>query len=352
MGLTNQETQLAYAYKSLPEIDALVVTGENEQYTGCFSLLKQIGISNQIITGFDEHKAFKRLVKEFMTVVSDFKPDVVTVNTNWQLLIAGVAKFVAHEKFKLVYTIHGFRHNSPFKSVIARYLIGFLLLVFADKVNAPTVYVASKFSFLRRRLVSIPLGEDNIFFDKSAPPDFSSPLNFVFPGVFRQGKNQKMLIEAFAIYFQQSDNLQGKLYLPGEGEFRSAVMNFAKSLGISDRVVFPGQLNRQEMLDIYSMCQVAVIPTNSETFGHCIAEPLVMQRIVISRHVGLAPDYLVHGVNGFLFNGKEQLVQCLLRIDSMSQAERISMSKAACRTGENFRWITIANRHLSEFFTG
>jgi glycosyltransferase involved in cell wall biosynthesis len=214
------------------------------------------------------------------------------------------------------------------------------------------VYVASKFSFLRRRLVSIPLGEDNIFFDKSAPPDFSSPLNFVFPGVFRQGKNQKMLIEAFAIYFQQSDNLQGKLYLPGEGEFRSAVMNFAKSLGISDRVVFPGQLNRQEMLDIYSMCQVAVIPTNSETFGHCIAEPLVMQRIVISRHVGLAPDYLVHGVNGFLFNGKEQLVQCLLRIDSMSQAERISMSKAACRTGENFRWITIANRHLSEFFTG
>jgi glycosyltransferase involved in cell wall biosynthesis len=159
-----------------------------------------------------------------------------------------------------------------------------------------------------------------------------------------------MLIEAFAIYFQQSDNLQGKLYLPGEGEFRSAVMNFAKSLGISDRVVFPGQLNRQEMLDIYSMCQVAIIPTNSETFGHCIAEPLVMQRIVVSSHVGLAPDFLVNGVNGFLFNGKEQLVQCLLRIDSMSQTERISMSEAARRTGENFRWDKIANRYLKEVF--
>jgi glycosyltransferase involved in cell wall biosynthesis len=352
MGLTNQETQLAYAYKSLPVIDALVVTGENEQYTGCFSLLKQNEISNQIITGFDEHKAFKRLVKEFMTVVSDFKPDVVTVNTNWQILIAGVAKFVAHEKFKLVYTIHGFRHNSPFKSIIARYLIGLLLLVFADKVNAPTMYVASKFYFLRKKLVIIPLGEDNIFFDKSIPPDFSSPLNFVFPGVFRQGKNQKMLIEAFAQYLQQSNNLQGKLYLPGEGELRSAAMNLARSLGISDRVVFPGQLNRQEMLDMYSRCQVAIISTNSETFGHCIAEPLVMQRIVVSRHVGLASDFLVNGVNGFLFDGKDQLVQCLLHIDAMSQDELYNMSESARLTGENFRWNFIAKRYLCDIFTG
>jgi glycosyltransferase involved in cell wall biosynthesis len=350
MGLTNQETQLALAYKSVSEIDSMVVTGECEQYEGSFELLKNNGIANKIIIGFDVHHDFIRLIKEFLSIAEEFKPDIVTVNTNWQLVVVGFAKLFSTKKFKIVYTIHGFRHNSRLKSVVARYLIGALLLIFADVINSLTVYVKNRFSFLRQCMESIPLGEDEIFFKHSAPPDFSKPLNFIFPAVFRAGKNQEMLISAFSEYLKLTKDMQGKLFLPGEGELRNRAMKLASDLGIAGRVEFPGQLNRQEMLDMYLQCQVAIVPSNDETFGHCIAEPLVMQRIVVSRNVGLAPDFLVNGENGFLFEGRDELVQCMLGIHAMSQTALLKISEAAGVTGESFRWKNIAVKNCSELF--
>ena len=49
MGLTNQETQLALAYRSLDAVDVVVLSGENEQYNGCFAALADAGIPCIII---------------------------------------------------------------------------------------------------------------------------------------------------------------------------------------------------------------------------------------------------------------------------------------------------------------
>lgn len=350
MGLTNQETQLSLAYKNLANIDVLLVTGENEQYKGCFEIVQSSGIANKVIKGIDVHHDFIRLVKEFLSIVNIFKPEIVTVNTNWQLVIAGFARIIGRNKYKLIYTVHGFRHNSPFQSVIARFLIGLLLFFFADAINAPTVYVRDKYSLLSRRILTIPLGEDNLYFTNSSDPDFSKPLKFLFAGVFRVGKNQDMLINAFAEYLSITKDSESMLYLPGEGELRLNAIKIAEDLGVVNRVKFPGQLNRQEMLAMYEQCQVAIIPSNSETFGHCIAEPLVLSRIVISRNIGLAPDYIVDGKNGFLFEEKKQLVRCLLKVHSMSNDDLLKIAQSAGVTGKNFQWDNIASRHLKELF--
>ena len=350
LGLANQETQLSRAYNCLAGIDVLLLSGECEQYAGCFEILKRDGISNKIIKGFDVHHDFVRLVKEFLKVVNEFEPVIVTVNTNWQLVIAGVVNVCCKKKYKLIYTVHGFRHNDLIKSIIARLLISLLLFVFVDLINCPTVYVRKKYSALNRRIISIPLGVDDIFFSNNSDPDFSKPLNFLFAGVFRLGKNQAMLISAFAEYLHLSKDSESMLYLPGEGELRLNAIKIAEDLGVVNRVKFPGQLNRQEMLAMYEQCQVAIIPSNSETFGHCIAEPLVLSRIVISRNIGLAPDYIVDGKNGFLFEEKKQLVRCLLKVHSMSNDDLLKIAQSAGVTGKNFQWDNIASRHLKELF--
>lgn len=350
MGLTNQETQLAIAYKRLSDLEALVVTGENEQYEGCFRLLKKNSISNKIIKGFDSHRDLFRLIREFNRIATAFNPEIVTVNTNWHLLIVGVTRFIARKDYKIIYTIHGFRHNSRIKSVFARYLIGLALFILADAINAPTVYVKNKFSFLTGKIKTIPLGEDEIFFLHSACPDFSKPLNFIFAGVFRYGKNQETLIHAYFEYLKLSKDQKGMLLLPGDGELRGNAMQIAADLGIADRVHFPGQLNRQEMLAMYLKCQVAIIPSNDETFGHCIAEPLVMQRIVVSRNIGLAPDFLSNEKNCFLFADKNELVKRLLTINSMNRDHLVEISKQAGLIGAQFHWKHIAERHLNELF--
>ncbi len=348
MGLTAQETELAIAYRKLDYFDLLVVTGENEQFEGCFTKLLDRKVKNTVIQGFDEHSDFFRLVREFVKQCNAFQPDVVTLNTNWQLLIAGVARIFCKTKFKIVYTIHGFRNNKRIKSYLARFLIGVLLFLLANKVNAPTSYVANKFRIVKRKIVSIPLGEDPLFFNRSRPIQLSPTLKIIFPGQFRAGKNQDILILAIFDYMRQTGDKNIILYLPGSGELFRAAQKLAIDLGISDAVIFPGHLNRSEILELYNRCQITVVPTNSETFGHCIAEPLVLQRILITRHVGVAIDVVKHGENGFFFESAEDLVTCLKDIRRMSFAKLMRISKNAKETGEMFRWENIANRHYNE----
>lgn len=346
IGLTNQETQLAHAYQALGHVDICVVSGENEQISGSFCTLGKSGIPVAVIQGFDDHRHILKLANEFKDVLKRFKPDIVSVNTNWQLLIAALARLSSGSHCKFVYTIHGFRHNHRIKSVIARLLIGMLLFLFADMVNAPSFYVRDKFSWLKYKIQSIPLGEDNLFFQSAEIPDLSTPLSFCFPGQFREGKNQLMLIEAFSEYVRHTNNTQAFLVLPGTGELLSPCKHLVSTIGIAAQVVFPGQLDRQQMLEVYQRCQVAVVPTNSETFGHCIAEPLVMKRILLTRPVGIAPDVIVHGFNGFLFNTKTDLVQLMIAIHSMDKSSLMKISVNAGETGRQFSWSEIAKRNV------
>lgn len=345
MGLTNQETQLALAYKNLGNVDLTVVSGENEQVSGSFSALRASGIPFVIIKGFDEHNEISRLIIEFKELVKKNRPDFVSVNTNWQLVIAALARLFGREKYKIIYTIHGFRHNHAIKSIVARVLIGTLLLLFADLINAPTEYVRKKFRLLNYKTNSVPLGEDELFFMKRKLPEFSKPLSFCFAGQFRKGKNQDALIHAFFKYREKTHDTQARLVLPGSGELLESCKALAYRLGVSKQVIFPGQLNRIEMVDTYLDCQIAIVATNSETFGHCVAEPLVMQRIVLSRPVGIAADVIVHGVNGYLFETTSQLVTIMTTLHMIQETDLIRISQKAGEVGMKFRWEEVAKKN-------
>lgn len=287
LGLTNQETQLALAYHALPDLDISVLSGEKEQFIGCFAALKAADISVVRIRGFDEHHDLKRLIKEFIIAADNTRADIVSVNTNWQLLVAGLANLFVKKNYKIIYTIHGFRNNHPLKSFVARFFISALLFIFADRINAPSNYVRKKFHLLSYKTRSIPLGVDEIFFRNSKLPDFSKRLAFCFPGQFRSGKNQILLIKAFAEYINQTSDSNSILILPGEGVLISKCKRLAEKKDVAHQVIFPGQVDRLSMMEIYQKCQVALVATNAETFGHCIAEPLVMKRIILSSSVGI-----------------------------------------------------------------
>jgi len=350
MGLTSQETNLAIAYKLNTKINFIALSGEKEQFIGLSSLLIKNNITHVIIPGFDEHRNFIRLIKSLIKVIRLFNPNIVTLNTNWQLVLFGVTRFFIKNKFKIIYTIHGYRHNHSIKSKIAIILISTLLHIFADLINAPSTFVKNKFPTLKRKLISIPLGEDDIFFEKSKAPNFSKPYKFCYPAVFRQGKNQLELIQAFARFIQITENLDSQLYLPGEGSLLGKAKQYAVEMGIEDRVIFPGQLDRNQMLELYLKCQFSIVCSNVETFGHCIAEPLILQRVLITRDVGIAIDVVKDNVNGLVFDTFEDLVTCLVKIDSMPKEDLMRISASASSLASIFNWKNIAIQHVEKMF--
>ena len=292
------------------KVDVIAISGDKEQEKGLQERTKDLGIDVRYINGLDEHANFVRLAKLIANIVRQENIRYVHVQNNWQMMLVVFVKFVLLRRFnlKILYTLHAFRNNSPFKSVIARIMIGTMLVLFATKVICMCTYLKNKFRFLGKKIVVLPLGIDNEYFYSEQPSLPQKGLQMVFPAQFRKGKNQDLIIRAFAKHIRAYDDQVSHLYLPGSGEFYDDMKSLANNLGIAERVSFPGRITKQEILQLYLESNIGVIASSSETFGQSIVEPFVLGRCVISTHVGVADDILKDGENGFFFSTEKDLV--------------------------------------------
>ncbi|PQP34299.1 hypothetical protein C6A37_08505, partial [Desulfobacteraceae bacterium SEEP-SAG9] len=249
------------------------------------------------------------------------------------------------KKYSIIYSIHGYRHNHKIRSTIAKFLIGLNLYLFADLVITPSSFLKSEFSFLKEKNKLLFIGEDDDFFIEYSPPSFTDSKRIIFPGQFRTGKNQDMLIRVISKYIDKTGDDNLALYLPGEGKNLKACKALSKQLGLENKVFFPGFINRSQMLQYYLMCQFAIVPSNVETFGHCITEPYLLGRVVITRPVGVARDIIIPGETGYLFNTEEELLENLLEV--LFNNDRCNLiSKNAFDRRDAFRWENICDRYL------
>ena len=345
IGLTGQLTEQALCFSKMGQGEFLFISGENEQFPGLFKKLEQHKVQRTTITGIDEHADFFRLVRKFRNVAAKFRPDFVTVHTNWQLVIAAFARILFGFDYSLVYVIHGYRHNYRFRSIIARILIGTALYIFSDHVIAPSGFLKKQFGFLKEKIKVIFIGEDSNLFDDYSLPSFSGTQRFIFAGMFRPGKNQELLIRVLKQYIDKSGNRDVELYLPGKGELLDDCRALARELGIEKKVFLPGFLNRAEMLALYLRCQFAFAPTNVETFGHCIVEPFVLGRVVLTRHIGVADDIIRHGETGFFFYTERDLLDLLLKVlPDHELCAHVAVNARQAR--EPFRWEEVCQAHF------
>lgn len=324
------------------EINVTAVAGENEQEPGLSMLLSSKNINIQRINGLDEHREFKRLVNEISEIVKKNDIDLIHVQNNWQLAIASAVKLKSRKNLKIAYTLHGFRHNHPFKSRIAQIIIGTALLMLADNVICMTEFLKHKFKLLSYKIKLIPLGVKESYFDvtfMSAPID---SLHLIFPAQFREGKNQDVIIKAFSDFINLTGNKKATLTLPGNGPLLEKMKSLAQQLDIQDRVIFPGFVSKEKIKDLYLKSNIAIVASNSETFGQSIVEPFVLGRCVLSTPVGVTPEIIENGINGYIFNNKEDLVDILTKID-INQLNRIGENNFKCR--DKFRWKEIAKNY-------
>lgn len=323
----------------------MFVSGENEQLPGLHDRLFNVGARAAILHGLDDHLHFFELVRSFYMLSKEFQPGLVHVQTNWQLAIAVCVKYWYRQPYSLAYTLHGYRHNFAFRSVFARYLIGLSLSLFVDKVYMSSTFLKDRFKILRKKTEILFLGVDEAYFNCMTPLPPLDEKGVIFPGEFRAGKNQEMLIHAVSKYIEQTHDTSLKLYLPGAGKKLESCKVLARKLGIEGNVVFPGFVDRDQILALYQRCHCAVVPTNIETFGLSIVEPFVLGRVVISRRVGIAGDLLIDGYNGFLFDTETQLIEALRTAFTNEHLLR----QVTDRTREErnlFRWQNITQQYL------
>lgn len=329
------------------KVDVIAVSGEKEQEKGLQERTKDLGIDVRYINGLDEHANFVRLAKLIANIVRQENIRHVHVQNNWQMMLAVFAKFILLKKFglKIIYTIHGFRNNNPTKAIIARVIIGTMLLLFANKVICMSTYLKRNFSFLGKKITLLPLGISNEYFLPEQPKLPQTGLQMVFPAQFRIGKNQDLIIRAFARHIKNCKDKESHLFLPGMGELGEYIKSLTQELGIADRVSFPGFCTKQEVLQLYLKCNIGIVASNSETFGQAIVEPFVLGRCVVSTHVGIADDILTDGENGFFFSTENELVNIFSHLyknpQLLAKAGKMNYNKRNL-----FSWESVTERYV------
>jgi glycosyltransferase involved in cell wall biosynthesis len=116
---------------------------------------------------------------------------------------------------------------------------------------------------------------------------YSRP-RIIFLGNFTPIKGQKTLIKMMPYVLTRFPS--AVLILAGEGPYKSKCQQLARSLGVDKSVIFPGRLPQSQIPPLLRQCDMAAVASRSETFGYCIAEPLLYSVPVVSTYTGVAGE--------------------------------------------------------------
>lgn len=90
------------------------------------------------------------------------------------------------------------------------------------------------------------------------------------------------------------------LIIAGEGPMRQHYEFLAQEVGLSDRIVFVGNINRHELPLYYRAADFVLLYSSYEGLAHVLLEGLAVGTPAIVSDRGGNPETITHGVNGFV----------------------------------------------------
>jgi glycosyltransferase involved in cell wall biosynthesis len=135
----------------------------------------------------------------------------------------------------------------------------------------------------------------------TAPRDFTvRPLHILFLGEVGERKGVHILLKALAsLASRQAPGHDWRCTIAGNGNLE-VFQQQARSLGLADRVTFPGWLSPAATESLLQSAQVLVLPTFAENLPMSVLEGLAHGLVVISTPVGAIPEVVQDGENGLI----------------------------------------------------
>lgn len=92
-----------------------------------------------------------------------------------------------------------------------------------------------------------------------------------------------------------------QLWIAGTGSHRDAFERLAESLDVAHRVRFLGEVDDDQLIDLYAGALAVIYPPYDEDFGYVTLEAFLSRKPVITTHdAGEPTAFVVHGENGLV----------------------------------------------------
>lgn len=115
--------------------------------------------------------------------------------------------------------------------------------------------------------------------------------------------------------------MPAKLLLIGDGPERTAIEKLCREIGNCEHVRFMGKQEAVE--EILSVCDLFIMPSESESFGLAALEAMASHVPVISTNTGGMPELNIHGKTGFLSDVGHVDEMAQYAIDLLSNEEML-----------------------------
>lgn len=216
------------------------------------------------------------------------------------------------------------------------------------EVVAISRYTAGQVRAIRETPVTIiPYGGASTPCDDAVPPPPAERPVILFVGRHVERKGIPVLIEAMSRLRHDA-----QLVICGHGDQTPALKALAAASPASDRIVFPGRVDAQELSRLYARCTVFCLPSivdsrgDTEGLGTVPLEAYAHGRPVVCSSVGGIPDVVDDGETGFLVppSDPDALAAALDRLlADPALAARMGEAGRALVRGR-FSWPELARR--------
>lgn len=194
---------------------------------------------------------------------------------------------------------------------------------------------------LDRKFDVISNGVDTEEFHARGACDDSLPRRILFVGRLVPQKGLDLLLQSLSLLVERMDF---RLTVVGDGPSRTALMEHARALGLSDRIDWNGWVGLEELPAIYRSHQILALPSRFEGMASVMLQAMACGCAVVSSDVFGARDVIGVGIGGEItpIGDVGAFADALGRLANL---ERLSIKRAAAVDRvQDFSWLSLADR--------
>jgi glycosyltransferase involved in cell wall biosynthesis len=136
-----------------------------------------------------------------------------------------------------------------------------------------------------------------------------------------------------------------RLVIVGEGTQRLATEALAESLGTSKRIEFRGDVEEQDLLDLYRDALAVLYVPYDEDFGYVTLEAfLACKPVVTTADAGGPLEFVEHDVNGFVCTPDPEAVAAAVNRLAADRAKAASLGSAGFERARLITWDTVIEK--------
>ena len=211
-----------------------------------------------------------------------YKPDIIHIHSP----MFSIVSFIGWLMGKKIYiTFHG----EDFYKIRNNYFYSLSAFIYKDVfVLSPHMkpYLDTIHDSQNVHIVFNGVDQD-IFEDKGKKRN----KDFIAVGYLKKVKGYDFLLKAFKIFCDEY-NYSGKLKIAGSGDELENLKNLSTSLGLDKKVIFLGELDNENLVNLYNQNEFFVLSSLSEGFPKVMLEAMSCGNIVISTDVGSVKNIL------------------------------------------------------------